>query len=107
MKNKPHHLLERFLNRSLRIAVGVAILILVFYFAASARDIATSTISFDTLSAAEFLSFVLFTVLAYLLVMLIWPISFGKEPINLTKAQSKGKEIKKRVLGFMKMWIRG
>jgi len=29
---------------------------------------------------------------------LIWPISFGKEPISLTKAQLKGKEIKKRIL---------
>ena len=107
MKNKSHHLLERFLNRSLRIVAGIAILILVFYLATSAREIATSTISFDTLSTTEFLSFVFFTVLAYLLFMLIWPISFGKEPINLTKAQSKGKEIKKRVLNFMRMWIRG
>ena len=107
MKNKSYHLLERFLNRSLRIAAGIAILILVFYLATSAREIATSTISFDTLSTIEFLSFVFFTVLAYLLFMLIWPISFGKEPINLTKAQSKGKEIKKRVLNFMRMWIRG
>ena len=107
MKNKSHHLLERFLNRSLRIVAGVAILILVFYFATNAREIATSAVSFDTLSATEFLSFVFFTVLAYLLFMLIWPISFGKEPINLTKAQSRGKDIKKRVLGFVKMWIRG
>jgi len=107
MKNKSHHLLERFLNRSLRIAAGAAILILVFYFATSAREIATSTISFDTLSTTEFLSFVFFTVLAYLLFILIWPISFGKEPIKMTKAQSKGKEIKKRVVGFIKMWIRG
>jgi membrane protein implicated in regulation of membrane protease activity len=107
MKNKSHHLLERFLNRSLRIVAGVAILILVFYFATNAREIATSAVSFDTLSTTEFLSFVFFTVLAYLLFMLIWPISFGKEPINLTKAQSRGKDIKKRVLGFVKMWIRG
>ena len=107
MKNKPHHLLQRFLNRSLRIATGVAILMLVFYFATSAREIATSTISFETLSTTEFFSAVFFTVLAYLLFMLIWPISFGKEPINLTKIQSKGKEIKKRILGFMRMWIRG
>jgi len=107
MKNKPDHLLERFLNRSLRIAAGVAILILVFYCATSAREIGTSTISFDTLSTTEFLSFVFFTVLAYLLFILIWPISFGREPINLTKLQVKGKEIKKRVLGFVKMWTRG
>lgn len=107
MENEPRHLLERFLNRSLRIVAGIAILLLVFYFATSAREIGTSTISFDTLSTTEFLSFVFFTVLAYLLFMLIWPISFGKEPINLTKAQSKGKEIKKRILNFMKMWIRG
>ena len=107
MKNKSHHLLERFLNRGLRIVAGIAILILVFYLATSAREIATSTISFDTLSTTEFLSFVFFTVLAYLLFMLIWPISFGKETINLTKVQSKGKEIKKRVLNFMRMWIRG
>ncbi len=107
MKKQSQLFLERFLNRSLRIAVGIAILILVFYLATSAREIATSTISFDTLSTIEFLTFVFFTVLAYLLFMLIWPISFGKEPINLTKAQSKGKEIKKRVLNFMRMWIRG
>ena len=107
MKKQSQLFLERFLNRSLRIAAGIAILILVFYFATSAREIATSTISFDTLSTIEFLSFVFFTVLAYLLFMLIWPISFGKEPINLTKAQSKGREIKKRVFNFMRMWIRG
>jgi len=107
MKNTPHHLLERFLNRSLRIAAGIAILMLVFYFATSAREIGTSTISFENLSATEFLSFVFFTVLAYLLFMLIWPISFGKEPINLAKIKSKGKEIKKRILGFIKSWIRG
>jgi len=107
MKNKPSHLLERFLNRSFRIAAGAAILILVFYFATNAREISTSSISFDSLSATEFLSFVFFSVLAYLLFMLIWPIAFGKEPINLAKTQSKGKEIKKRVLGFMKMWMRG
>ena len=107
MKNKSQLLLERFLTRSLRVAAGVIILILVFYLAASAREIATSTISFDNLSTIEFLSFVFFTVLAYLLFMLIWPISFGKEPINLTKTQSRGKEIKKRVLNFIRMWIRG
>ena len=107
MKKQSQLFLERFLNRSLRIAAGIAILMLVFYLATSAREIATSTISFDTLSTIEFLSFVFFTVLAYLLFMLIWPISFGKEPINLTKAQSKGKKIKKRVLNFMRMWIRG
>jgi len=107
MKKQSQLFLEKFLNRSLRVAAGIAILILVFYLATSAREIATSNISFDTLSTIEFLSFVFFTVLAYLLFMLIWPISFGKEPINLTKAQSKGKKIKKRVLGFMKMWIRG
>ena len=107
MKKQSQLFLERFLNRSLRIAAGIAILILVFYLATSAREIATSNISFDTLSTIEFLSFVFFTVLAYLLFMLIWPISFGKEPINLTKAQSKGREIKKRILNFMRMWIRG
>jgi len=107
MKKQSQLFLEKFLNRSLRVAAGIAILILVFYLATSAREIATSTISFDTLSTIEFLSFVFFTVLAYLLFMLIWPISFGKEPINLTKAQSKGKEIKKKVLNFMRMWIRG
>jgi len=107
MKKQSQLFLEKFLNRSLRVAAGIAILILVFYLATSAREIATSNISFDTLSTIEFLSFVFFTVLAYLLFMLIWPISFGKEPINLTKAQSKGKEIKKKVLNFMRMWIRG
>ena len=107
MKNKPHNLLQRFLNRSLRVAAGVAILMLVFYFATSAREIATSTISFENLSTAEFFSAVFFTVMAYLLFMLIWPISFGKEPISLTKAQLKGKEIKKRILRFVKLFIRG
>jgi hypothetical protein len=107
MKNKPHNLLQRFLNRSLRVAAGAAILMLVFYFATIAREIATSTISFENLSTAEFFSAVFFTVMAYLLFMLIWPISFGKEPINLTKAQLKGNEIKKRILGFVKMLIRG
>lgn len=107
MKNKSQPLLGKFLTRSLRIAAGVIILMLVFYFAANAREIATSTISIDNLSTIEFLSFVFFTVLAYLLFILIWPISFGKEPINLIKAQSKGKEIKKRILNFMRMWIRG
>ena len=107
MKNTPPHLLQRFLNRSLRVAAGVAILMLVFYFATSAREIATSTISFESLSTAEFFSAVLFTVMAYLLFMLIWPVSFGKEPISLTKAQLKGKEIKKKILRFIKIFIRG
>ena len=107
MKNKPHNLLQRFLNRSLRVAAGAAILMLVFYFATIAREIATSTICFENLSTAEFFSAVFFTVMAYLLFMLIWPISFVKEPINLTKAQLKGNEIKKRILGFVKMLIRG
>jgi len=98
MRNKSSHLLQRFLNRSLRVAAGIAILMLVFYFATSAREIATSSISFESLSTAEFFSTVFFTVMAYLLFMLIWPISFGKEPISLTKAQLKGKEIKKRIL---------
>ena len=100
MENNQQHLLKRILNRSLRVVAGIAVLTLVFYFATTAREIATSTISFDTLSTSEFLSFIFFTVLAYLLFMLIWPISFGKKPI-------KGKEIKKRILGFVKMWIRG
>ena len=107
MRNKSSHLLQRFLNRSLRVAAGIAILMLVFYFATSAREIATSSISFESLSTAEFFSTVFFTVIAYLLFMLIWPISFGKEPISLTKAQLKGKEIKKRILRFVKLFIRG
>lgn len=107
MRNKSSHLLQRFLNRSLRVAAGIALLMLVFYFATSAREIATSSISFESLSTAEFFSTVFFTVMAYLLFMLIWPISFGKEPISLTKAQLKGKEIKKRILRFVKLFIRG
>ena len=100
-------MLQRFLNRSLRVAAGIALLMLVFYFATSAREIATSSISFESLSTAEFFSTVFFTVMAYLLFMLIWPISFGKEPISLTKAQLQGKEIKKRILRFVKLFIRG
>ena len=100
-------MLQRFLNRSLRVAAGIALLMLVFYFATSAREIATSSISFESLSTAEFFSTVFFTVIAYLLFMLIWPISFGKEPISLTKAQLQGKEIKKRILRFVKLFIRG
>ena len=107
MRNKSSHLLQRFLNRSLRVAAGIAILMLVFYFATSAREIATSTISFESLSTADFFSAVFFTVMAYLLFILIWPISFGKEPINLTKTKSKGKEIKKQIIKFIRMFIRG
>jgi len=107
MKNKLNHLLERFLIRSFRIAIGTAILILVFYCATNAREIATSSISFGSLSTTEILSFIFFSVSAYLFFFLAWPVAFGKGPINLAKVQSKGKEIKKQVLGFMKMWMRG
>mgnify|MGYP001227144561 CR=1 FL=1 len=107
MKNKLHSWLHRFFNRSLRVVAGAVILILVLYLTTSAREIATSTISFENLSTVEFLSSVFLTVLAYILIILIWPISFGKEPIDLTKIQSKGNEIKNKFLGFIKMWIRG
>ena len=107
MKNKLNDLLTRFLIRSFRIAIGIVILILVFYFATNAREIATSSITFDSLSTTEILSFIFFSVLAYLFIILIWPIAFGKDPIDLAKAQSRGKDIKKRALGFMKRWIRG
>ncbi|TDI82441.1 MAG: hypothetical protein E2O80_02260 [Betaproteobacteria bacterium] len=107
MKNKLNYLLVRFLTRSFRIAIGIAILILVFYSAANAREIATSSISFGSLSTAEILSCIFFSILAYLFFFLAWPVAFGKGTINLAKVKSKGKEIKKQVLGFMKMWMRG
>ncbi len=107
MKNKLNHLSVRFFIRSFRIAIGIAILILVFYCAANAREIATSSISFDSLSTTEIISCIFFSVLAYLFFFLAWPVAFGKGLINLAKFQSKGKEIKKQVLGFMKMWMRG
>lgn len=107
MKNKSNKLLSRILIRSLRITIGVAILILVFYFAANARDIATSSISFDSLSATEIFFFLVFSVLAYLLVILIWPVAFGKDPLDLEKIKSRGKQIKKGILEFFKQWMRG
>ena len=107
MKNNSNQLLSRILIRSLRITIGVAILILVFYFAANARDIATSSISFNSLSAAEMFSFLIFSVLAYLLVLLIWPIAFGKDPLDLEKVKVRTKQMKKGILEFFKQWIRG
>ncbi len=107
MNKKLSNSIRRFLIRSFRIAIGIAILMLVFYCATNAREIATSTISFSSLSAIEILSFMFFSVLSYLFIILIWPIAFGKDPIDLAKAQSRGKEIKKRALGFMKRWMRG
>ena len=107
MKNKSKQLLSRFLIRSLRITIGAAILILVFYFAANARDIATSSISFVSLSASEIFFFLVFSILAYLLVILIWPISFGKDPLDLEKIKSRIKQIKKGIIGFFKQWMRG
>jgi hypothetical protein len=107
MNKKLSYLLTRFLIRSFRITIGIAILMLVFYCATNAREIATSSISFNSLSSIEILSFIFFSVLAYLFFILIWPVAFGKDPIDLAKAQSKGKEIKKRTLGFMRKWMRG
>ncbi len=107
MNKKLSNSIRRFLIRSFRIAIGIAILMLVFYCATNAREIATSTISFSSLSAIEILSFLFFSVLSYLFIILIWPISFGKDPIDLAKAQSKGKRIKKRTLEFLRQWIRG
>ena len=107
MKNKSKQLLSRILIRSLRIAIGVAILILVFYFAANARDIATSSISFNSLSATEMFSFLVFSVLAYLLVILIWPVAFSKEPYDLEKIKLRAKQIKKGIIEFIKQWMRG
>ncbi|MBL78683.1 MAG: hypothetical protein CMH70_01260 [Nitrosomonadaceae bacterium] len=96
-----------FLKRSLRIIAGAAILLLVLYLTTIAREISTSTISFENLSTLEFLSSIFFTALAYILFILIWPISFSKEPINLENIKLKGDKIKKRLLKFLKMWIRG
>ena len=107
MDKKLSHLLTRFLIRSFRIAIGIAILMLVFYCATNAREIATSSVSFSSLSSIEILYFMFFSVLAYLFIILIWPVAFGKDPIDLAKVQSKGKEIKKRTLGFLRQWIRG
>jgi hypothetical protein len=107
MNKKLSNSIRRFLIRSFRIAIGIAILMLVFYCATIAREIATSTISFSSLSAIEILSFMFLSVLSYLFIILIWPIAFGKDPIDLAKAQSKGKRIKKRTLEFLRQWIRG
>lgn len=107
MNRKLSQLLTRFLIRGFRIMIGIAILMLVFYCAMNAREIATSTVSFTSLSAIEILTFMFFSVLAYLFILLIWPVAFGKDPIDLVKAQSKGKRIKKRTLEFLKQWIRG
>jgi hypothetical protein len=107
MNKKLSNSISRFLIRSFRIAIGIAILMLVFYCATIAREIATSTISFSSLSAIEILSFMFLSVLSYLFIILIWPIAFGKDPIDLAKAQSKGKRIKKRTLEFLRQWIRG
>lgn len=107
MDNKSGHFLGRFLSRSLRIAIGFVILVLVIFCATIAREIASSSISFESLPAKDIFTFILFAVLAYLLFILIWPVAFGKEPLNLTKVQARGREIKKRVTGFIKMWIRG
>jgi hypothetical protein len=107
LKNKSNQLLSRVLIRSLRITIGVAILILVFYFAANARDIATSSISFDSLSTTEIFAFLVFSVLAYLLFILIWPIAFGKEPLDSEKIKLRVKQIKKGILEFFKQWMRG
>ena len=107
MKNKSKQLLSRIFIRGLRITIGAAILSLVFYFAANARDIATSSISFVSLSASEIFFFLVFSILAYLLVILIWPISFGKDPLDLEKVKLRGKQIKKEILEFFKQWMRG
>ena len=77
MNKKLSNSIRRFLIRSFRIAIGIAILMLVFYCATNAREIATSTISFSSLSAIEILSFMFFSVLAYLFILLIWPVAFG------------------------------
>ncbi len=107
MKNKLHDWLQRFLKRSLRIIAGAVILLLVLYLTTTAREISTSTISFENLSTLDFFYSIFLTTLAYIFFILIWPISFGKKSINIEKIQLIGNKIKKKFLTFIKMWIRG
>jgi len=95
MKNKLNHLLKRFLIRSFRIAIGIAILILVFYCAMNAREIATSSISFNSLSTTEILSFIFFSVLAYLFFFLGMACCIWQRSDQFSKGSVEGKGDKK------------